>query len=70
MYWEMMAEDMDLVREYARHRSEHAFAELVSRHINLVYSVAFRYVQNAHLAEEITQAVFVLLAQKGTGVIP
>lgn len=60
----MMSEDMDLVREYVRHKSERAFAELVSRHINLVYSVAFRHAQNVHLAQEITQAVFVLLAQK------
>lgn len=66
----MMAEDMDLVREYARHKSERAFAELVSRYINLVYSVAFRHVQNAHLAEEITQAVFVLLAQKAGSLGP
>jgi len=65
-----MVEDMDLIREYVRHKSERAFAELVSRHINLVYSVAFRDIQNAHLAEEITQAVFVLLAQKAASLGP
>lgn len=70
MYWKMMDDDMDLIREYARHKSERAFAALVSRHINLVYSVAFRYVQNAHMAEEITQAVFVLLAQKAASLGP
>ncbi len=32
--------DMDLMREYAGHDSEAAFAELVHRHVNLVYSVA------------------------------
>src|SRR5262249_46900760 len=64
MYWQMMVEDMDLLKEYAQHKCERAFTELVSRHINLVYSVAFRHVQNAHQAEEMTQAVFVLLAQK------
>jgi hypothetical protein len=32
--------DMDLLQEFARHNSEAAFAELVRRHINLVYSVA------------------------------
>jgi hypothetical protein len=51
----MMTEDMDLVREYARHNSEEAFATIVSRHINLVYSVALRHVQDVHLAEEVTQ---------------
>lgn len=70
MYWEMMGEDMDLVKEYAEHKTEHAFSELVSRHIDPVYSVAFRYTQNAHLAEEITQAVFILLAQKASSLGP
>jgi RNA polymerase sigma factor (sigma-70 family) len=59
-----MTDDMDLLRDYALRHSEEAFATLVRRHIDLVYSAALRHVGNHHQAEEITQAVFVILARK------
>jgi len=62
--------DMELLREYSREGSEDAFAALVRRHINLVYSVALRHVGIAAQAEEITQAVFAILARKGAGLRP
>ena len=55
-------DDLALLREYAAQNSESAFAELVSRRVDFVYSAALRQVRDPHLAEEITQAVFILLA--------
>ena len=55
--------DQQLLREFAEERSEKAFAELVRRHIDLVYSVALRMVRDGHLAEDVAQGAFFALAQ-------
>ena len=56
--------DAQLLREYAVRREESAFAEIVSRHTDLVYSAALRQCGSPETAREISQTVFTDLARK------
>jgi uncharacterized protein (TIGR03435 family) len=56
--------DADLLERYVRDGSEAAFTGLVERHLGLVHSVALRRMANVEQAQDITQAVFVILARK------
>src|SRR5262245_50484472 len=60
-----MADDNDqiLLRAYVGSRCEASFSELVHRHVDLVHSAALRIVRNVTLAEDVTQRVFLALAQ-------
>ncbi|MEO6567401.1 MAG: sigma-70 family RNA polymerase sigma factor [Opitutaceae bacterium] len=59
------ASDPELLRHYAEDHSEAAFAELVSRHVGLVYAAALRQVGGAaHRAQDVAQTVFVALARQ------
>jgi len=65
-----MANDLELLQQYARSGSEEAFAALVQGHLNLVYSAALRQVRSPQLAEEIAQSVFSDLAQEARKLKP
>ena len=60
--------DQQLLLSYARQRDEGAFAELVRRHVDLVYSAARRLAIDPHLAEDVTQSVFTVLARQASEV--
>jgi RNA polymerase sigma factor (sigma-70 family) len=62
-----MIDDMELLSRYAEDQSQSAFAELVKRHIDLVYSIAMRRVGGNHaLAQDVAQSVFADLAKKAS----
>src|SRR4029078_6610458 len=63
-------DDWQLIQDYVAWNSETAFRTLVDRHLNLVYAVALRQVRDPHLADEVAQAVFILLARKARALRP
>ena len=65
-----MKNDFELLRAYVDTASEAAFTELVERHKGLVYASALRQTGDPGLAEEITQAVFIVLARKAASLKP
>ncbi len=57
-------DDWQLLRRFVDHNSQEAFATLTTRYLNLVYSVCRRELTDAQTAEDVTQAVFLILARK------
>jgi cyanophycinase len=67
---DLTTDDMTLARAYGDSGSQQAFAMLVSRYIDMVYSVALRTVGEANLADDVTQATFIILARKAGSLSP
>jgi RNA polymerase sigma factor (sigma-70 family) len=59
-------DDWPLLQDYVGRNSEAAFRTLVNRYLGLVHAAASRQVQESQLAEEVTQAVFTLLARQAS----
>jgi RNA polymerase sigma factor (sigma-70 family) len=60
--------DRELLAQFVADRSPEAFAELVRRNTDMVYSSARRQLGDAALAEDVAQAAFLLLSQKSASV--
>jgi RNA polymerase sigma factor (sigma-70 family) len=56
--------DFELLREFVRKGDQTAFADLVRRHLDLVYATALRKVDDVGAAQEVAQNVFSALARK------
>src|SRR4051812_43857579 len=61
-----MESDATLLQKYVETGCQEAFGQLTSKHIGFVYAAALRHVHDRHVAEEITQAVFIVLARKAS----
>ena len=58
-----MQSDTILLRQYSQTQDAEAFAELVRRHVGLVYGTCLRVTGNTHDAEHASQECFLSLAR-------
>ncbi len=65
-----MLDDASLLVAYTVKRDASAFRRLLEGHIDFVYAAALRQTSDPHLADDITQAVFLLLSQKARSLKP
>jgi DNA-directed RNA polymerase specialized sigma24 family protein len=66
MYMGTRMDDGQLLRKYVETREQVAFQTLVQRHVTMVYSTAVRETGDRELAEDVAQAVFLVLSQKAS----
>lgn len=65
-----MTREEDLLRRYSARQSQAAFAELVRRYLDFVYSVCRRQLGDPEMAQDVTQTVFLILAAKADSLKP
>ncbi|MGD0464338.1 MAG: sigma-70 family RNA polymerase sigma factor [Tepidisphaeraceae bacterium] len=63
-------DDAECLRAFVQRRDESAFRQLVERYGKIVYSAAHRQARDPQTAEDITQAVFIVLIRKAAAIKP
>lgn len=66
----MDRDDWELLQDYVQNGSELAFETIVQRYLNQVFAMALRQTGDAHLAQDVAQAVFVVLVRKARTIPP
>jgi RNA polymerase sigma factor (sigma-70 family) len=61
-----MHDDLELLWEYGRNGDNNAFSTVAARYLDLIYSAALRQVRDPHIAEDVTQAVLIILMNKAS----
>lgn len=57
-------QDFELLQRFTQHGEQPAFADLVRRHLDLVFATALRKVEDPGAAHEVAQNVFAALSRK------
>ena len=63
-----LLDDDALLAHFVDAADERAFAEVVRRHSRWLFSLALRALRDRHLAEDVTQAVFIILHKKAAAI--
>jgi RNA polymerase sigma factor (sigma-70 family) len=63
-------DDAQLLSAYVQTRSPIVLEQLIQRHIDFVYASALRQVKDPAQAEDVTQAVFIILTRKSASIRP
>jgi RNA polymerase sigma factor (sigma-70 family) len=66
----MMMDDSQLLASYGHDPAAGALQELIKRHLDFVYAAALRQTRDPHLAQDVTQAVFLLFSQRASRLKP
>src|SRR5258706_16362433 len=57
-------DDWVLLSRFVESGCQESFQQIVTRHSGWVFALSLRAVRDRHLAEDVTQAVFIVLARK------